>query len=556
MQKSGKTVFLNILCVFLVLLAGCLRLVGKYTGLILHNGIILVIFALASFVWMSQIRKRILQPDVRNNLVAVALLIIFWMSVRTLKYEFIFDISPFKRWFWYLYYVPMLIIPLLMFLSVLHIGLPQNKSIDRRWNLLYIPTAVIILGVLTNDFHQLAFRFSGGPANWDDTDYIRGPFYYAAMLWMALLLAAILVVVFVRCAVPERRKKILVPAIPLFIGAIYMLCVIVDDKMVTGFLTVPEMGCFLFATFMESLMDVHLFPANDNYSALFNASSIGAGIMDESGAVRYKSEMSIPTNLARVIKAQSEPLIIEDGNAIFKSRAINGGFCYWMRDISQINMLNCELEDLGDVLAEENTMLEAENNMRVKRLRIEEQNKLYDDLARNVRSQLEKLQELLENLPENEEEFENKMKYACVLNAYVKRHSNLLLSFHESKRIYSDELRYSLVESLEYLRLYGIKAHSFYIGEGGFSGEKILLAYEVFEAAVEAALPRTDAILVNTVASEGSLTLRMELNAPQSLLAKDCLYEKISAQGGALEVETEGKTEYVTLIFPAGGEEE
>ena len=167
---------------------------------------------------------------------------------------------------------------------------------------------------------------------------------------------------------------------------------IVDEKAVTGFLTVPEMGCFLFAAFMESLMDVHLLPANDNYSALFNASSIGAGIMDESGAVRYKSKTSIPTDLAQVIKAQSEPLIIEDGNTIFKSRAINGGFCYWMRDISQINMLNCELEDLGDVLDEENTMLEAENRMRVKRLQIEEQNKLYDDLAKNVKSQLEELQ--------------------------------------------------------------------------------------------------------------------------------------------------------------------
>lgn len=556
MQSSRKTIILNSVCIALVLLAGCLRLVGHSTKFFLHNAPILALFALASFIWICRVRKRILQPDVRKNLVAVALLIIFWMSVRTLKYEFVFDISPFRRWFWYLYYVPMLVIPLLMLLSVLHIGLPQTKSIDPRWNLLYIPTAAIILGVLTNDFHQLAFRFPGGAANWDGADYSYGPLYYAAMLWMALLFAAILVVVFVRCAVPERRKKIWVPAIPLFIGAVYILCVIVDEKAVTGFLTVPEMGCFLFAAFMESLMDVHLLPANDNYSALFNASSIGAGIMDESGAVRYKSKTSIPTDLAQVIKAQSEPLIIEDGNTIFKSRAINGGFCYWMRDISQINMLNCELEDLGDVLDEENTMLEAENRMKVKRLQIEEQNKLYDDLAKNVKSQLEELQELLENLPENEEEFENKMKYACVLNTYVKRHSNLLLSFHESKRIYSDELRFSLVESLEYLRLYGIKAHGFYLGEGGFAGEKILLAYEIFEAAVEAALPRTDAILVNTIVSDGSLTLRMELNAPQAVLAKDCMCEKIATQGGALEVETEGETEYVTLIFPAGGEEE
>lgn len=108
------------------------------------------------------------------------------------------------------------------------------------------------------------------PAFWGDTDFIRGPVYYLVYAWMSVLFLTILVIAFMRCAVPANRKRIWIPAVPLLIGAVYTLGVILGpEETVTGFLTVPEMGCFLFASFIESLICVHLFPSNDRYGEFF-----------------------------------------------------------------------------------------------------------------------------------------------------------------------------------------------------------------------------------------------------------------------------------------------
>lgn len=272
-----------------------------------------------------------------------ACMMIFWMALRTIKYEFLPYGAFATRYAWYLYYIPLIFIPLLMFLSVLYVGRPHSRPISRRWKLLYIPAVLLVVGMLTNDIHQLAFGFPDGLAGWNDTDYTYGPVYYAVVVWIAVLFIAIMVIVFARCAVPANRKKIWVPALTFAIGIIYTLLIVLNiHNVLTEMLRVPEMGCVLFAAFMESLIIVHLFPSNDSYSDFWNASSIGAGIMDERTGIRRQTA-------------------------------------------------------------------------------------LYDGIAQRVGSQLEKISSLLDLSAQNEEAFEQTMKYACILNAYVKRCSNLLL---------------------------------------------------------------------------------------------------------------------------------
>lgn len=555
MQVSQKTRILNTLCIVLVLLAGVVRLIGKRNGLFSYNNTIFALFAAALSIWIFQLHRRLLQSDVRRNLIGTAVLMIFWMAVRTIKYDFLPSGHFTTRYAWYLYYLPMLFIPLLMFLSVLAVGKPHDKSIDRRWYLLLIPTSAILFGILTNDLHQAAFFFPDGLALWDERSVIRGFVYYAAMLWIALLFLAMLAVVFVRCAVPERRKMIWTPLLPLLIGAAYTVCTVLDkENLLTQMLMAPEIGCAIFAAFMECLICVRLFPNNDNYGVFWNASSIGAGIVDRSGAVRYKSEKSIPVTLKQVQKAQREAVFLEGGTLRLKSHAVHGGFGYWLRDVSEIVRLNEELEELGNVTAEENSMLEAENKIKAERIRIEEQNRLYDDMARGVQKQLEILNGLLETVPEEETAFEKTMQYACVLNAYIKRHSNLLLLSHRSSRIHSEELRYAVTESLEYVQLCKINAHGFFDGQDNLSAQTAILAYEVFEAVLEASVPGADNLLVYLRISGDSLSLRMEMNAPKEIFSDAVTREKTAELGGTLQIETEDSTEYVTLVLPSGGE--
>lgn len=555
MQVGKKTRMLNIICVILVFMAGALRLLGTKNGF-LYNCLIFALFSAAASIWIFQLQRRLVQQEVRRNLIAAALLMIFWMAVRTIKYEFLPSGHFAARYIWYLYYVPMLLIPLLMFFSVLAVGKPHDTSIDRRWYLLFIPITVIIAGVLTNDIHQMAFSFPSGLTNWNDYKVNRGFVYYAAMISVAVLVVAVLAVVFSRCAVPEKRKMIWVPLLPLLVGMGYIVCAAAGIRnLSTKLLTEPEMGCFIFAAFMESLICVRLFPCNDNYGLFWRASSIGAGIMDKEGVVRYKSENTVSVTLGQVKEAQNNAVLLENGKLSLKSHAVRSGYGYWIRDITEIKKLNEELEELGNVTAEENSIIEAENKMRAERLHIEKQNRLYGDMARGVEKQLDILNGILDSPPEDEEEFEKIMRYACVLNSYIKRHSNLLLLSYQSDSVYSEELRCAAAESMEYVKLCGIKTHCIFEGKEMLSGKSAVAAYEMFEDILEASIPVTDNILVYWKISPGKLMLQIEINIPGGNFPDIVMSEKASALGGALEFESEDSTNYITFTLPTGGGE-
>ncbi|MGM9536875.1 MAG: histidine kinase N-terminal 7TM domain-containing protein [Candidatus Onthomonas sp.] len=552
MQSCVETKALNGICAVLILLVGFTRLTLQ--GMICsYNGLIFALFAAAILIWICQLQRRLLQDDVRRNLIAAALLMIFWMLLRTVKYTFLPSPHFAERYAWYLYYIPMLLIPLLMFLSVLHVGRTPDQTVSPQWKLLYLPAAALIFGMLTNDLHQLAFRFPGGVKAWNEVDCIRGPVYYIDMIWIALLFLAMLGIVLSRCAVLANRKKIWMPMLPFLFGTGYTFCIIWNENAATGFLTAPEMGCFLFASFMESLILTGLLPSNDNYGAFWNASSIGAGIMDWKGSVRYKSRYSLPVTLSQVQEATAWPVSMQEGNLILHSRQIQGWYGYWIQNVSEINRLNSELEELGDVLAEENSILAAENEIAADKVRVEQQNLLYDAIAESIRPQLELLGSLLETVPDAEPDFERTMKYACILNAYIKRRTNLLLLLQQFGRIDGEELRRAILESLDYVRLYGVEAYGAFHGKGIFAGEAVLLTYTLFETALEAGIPEVTTLLVDLQLSADSLLFQMELNRPQNPLPDSFMTEKISALHGTLEIEVDGTTENIVLILPQGG---
>ena len=89
MQSSRETKLLNCLSVGLVLLAGFLRLWLRHDLRCSYNSLIFVLFTAAALIWIYQLQKRILQPEVRRNLIAATVLIIVFMMLRTVKYEFL-----------------------------------------------------------------------------------------------------------------------------------------------------------------------------------------------------------------------------------------------------------------------------------------------------------------------------------------------------------------------------------------------------------------------------------------------------------------------------------
>ena len=554
-RNSRKTRVLNCVCIALVLLSGVVRLLMKNVDAASYNLLICTFFTAAAVIWISQLQRRLLRAQTRRNLIAVGVFVILWMMLRTVKYLFTPYNTVAERYCWYLYYLPQTFILLPMLFSVLQIGRASDQPLDRRWRLLYLPAFALVLGILTNDLHQLAFRFPEG-IPWSDSAYEHGVLYFASMAWLAVVFFAMVFIALRRCAVHGNRKKLWMPLAPLASALFCFLSYFIwGDGGVLSIYKVPEILCFTDCAFMEGLILAGLLPSNDGYDELWNASSIGAGIMASSGEMRRSASQTIAVKPAQVRQAEHGEILLQDGNVSLRSHRIHGGYGFWTKDTSELNRLNRELAELGDVLTEENTMLDAENRLAQERVRMEQQSRLYDGIAQSVKPQLERINELLDHVPQEEMAFERSMKYACILNAYVKRHSNLLLLQDQSNRIDGGELCLAIGESMEYLRLYGAETHAQFRAQGSISGEKLLAAYAVFEAVLEAALPDVDAALVTLTISEATLELRMELNAPSRLLTQAEAERALGLPQAAVRVDAEGLTEYLTLLIPAGGED-
>lgn len=564
MLCSRETKYLNIVCIALVLLAGISRLMERWGLVSSFNLFIFVTFTVALLIWICQLQRRFIGVHVRRYLTAAAWLMIFWITVRTIKYEFLVREHFLNRYAWYLYYIAFIFVPLLMFFSVLYIGRPYDQPISRKWKLFYLPAFLLLGFVLTNDIHQLAFYFPLGVEKWREADYVHGPVYFLVVLWMAALLIALLVIAFVRCRVPGKLSKIWVPVLPILVGGFYTVCLVMDKNVfLSEMYQVPEIGCFTFAMFMESLIVLRFFPSNDSYGELWSASTIGAGIMDEDGVIRLKSVHARQVSRDEVEQALHEIVLFDGGDTVLRSHRISGGFGYWTKDNRQINRLNRKLADTMDVLAEENAMLAAENKMEAERAGIRQQSELYDSIARYVSPQLDRMEVLLQQASGTEEHFEQTMKYACILNCYVKRSTNLLLLSHQKDSVSMGELCIAIGESLEYINLFGIKSSGTYVGEELLPGKYLLCVYEMFETVCETVIPGADALLVHLELLHGVISLRMESNMPMTQVpAQADLRQKLPkalqsrglAGQGKISVEIEQTTVYVSCSLAVGGE--
>ena len=134
----------------------------------------LLLFAL----WGYSLDHRIIQKQVLHCLRLTAVLMLVWLILRTLKYEVVTDLTV-ARYIWYLYYLPMLFIPLLGVYIALSLGRSEEFRLTGRIGALaFFPTTLFLL-VITNDLHQQAFAFSSGvPGVPDNYSYSHGPVYF------------------------------------------------------------------------------------------------------------------------------------------------------------------------------------------------------------------------------------------------------------------------------------------------------------------------------------------------------------------------------------------
>ena len=118
---------------------------------------------------------------------------------------------------------------------------------------------------------------------------------------------------------------------------------------------------------------------------------LAVGLWILKGISFYSSEKCLPVKKEQIITAKRKTVLLSDEQTILRSHEVSGGWGFWYKDISDILKLNRNLEDVGDVLVEENAMLEGAIRLSEKKIKVEEKNQLYNEIAREVSPQLKKI---------------------------------------------------------------------------------------------------------------------------------------------------------------------
>jgi len=108
--------------------------------------------------WVIYLNKHIVHKRMRQCLTAIGCLMVFWFFLRTIKYH-VFQDPLSAHICWYLYYLPMLLIPTLGLNAALLLEEKENSKIRKNHVLLLVFAAVLVICVFTNDLHQQVFRF-------------------------------------------------------------------------------------------------------------------------------------------------------------------------------------------------------------------------------------------------------------------------------------------------------------------------------------------------------------------------------------------------------------
>ena len=513
-RKNKTTIKTTVAVIALLLVALLMRYVPVGESMLLaaivttiRNGIHISLLV----AWCISLHRRLMNPQIRTVLVTTGVLMILWLVAKTVKYEFLISSAdPIGRYMWYSYYIPMLLIPFFGLFAVHYIGKPESYSAPRWMKLFLIPCFLLIGLVFTNDLHQLVFRFDNGFANYDK-DYTYGIPYFILMAWYILLTLYFVFALLRKCRVPGSKKMQKLPIIIALFGVVFWTVYVL--KLVSVDLTVID--CLIVTCLLESAIQSGMIPSNTNYQEIFSVTTVPIQVVDNDYQPHYVSAGALPVSEEQI--KQSVSGSVDLGDTLLSSTPIKAGRVVWQDDVRRINHLRQHLQDIQEQLSEEGTLLQAETEVKENRAKADEQNRLYDRIAREVEPQLIKVDELLFRIEKEPENTKALLSKVCVIGSYIKRRGNLLLLNEENKEINATELEYCIRESLDNLRLGGAYTMLSSNCGGKLLVERIVAAYDFCEALIERLLDDMTAMMVNLTCAGGKIKMNIQMGCTEEI---------------------------------------
>lgn len=502
------------------------------------------------------IYQRVMQKITRNYLLAFCILSIIWFMLRNIKWRAFECLGFESRFTWYLFYIPMILIPLCSFFVALSMGKDENYKPSRKWNILYILAVILIIIVLTNDLHQLVFMFQPNFRNWD-YNYNYGIMYYLVQffIWPVILSSAF--ILFKKWRKINRTKNAYLPIFVIAMGVLYVATYILNRVLASVFADITTFSVLFYILFWESCIQVGMIRSNTKHKEFFEHSKVAVQILDKNGEPNLISSQAVQISKEDFISLKEKKKIISD-DMILHIAPITSGYVAWTKDISKLNEMNQELEELRDELYGEVAFLEEERKLKEQHARLQKLNNLYDLISKEVFPQVDKIEALIKkDHIDDEISQDTVLKKITLTSCYVKRKTNLLLQMDSGKSITNVDMVNCYNESFRGLGLFGTGCNIKYNPPACTDVGTHLLCYDLFEELLEMTDFALEMIFVNCMEDEKNLRFSVEIPLnnyiSESSLAnfKQSELEKL---GCTLKIYEDDESVTILLLFPKNKE--
>ncbi len=502
--------------------------------------------------WTISVYKRIMQSRVRNYLMLIGAAIIFWITIRIIKWV-AFEFVIFEdRLLWYMYYIPMIMLSVFFFFISLHVGENEEYRPSKKWNLLYIPAILLIIAVITNDMHLLAFDIDTTVHAYG-LDYSHGIIYYIVLFFiLGMVLMSSFIILKKFSLTPKTRKKALMPALVIAIVMVYTIVYIITPTYGIGyFLDVTAFGCTMAIALLESFIRTGLIHSNKGYSECFAMANIRAQILDSDGSTVYISESTLPLAKADFETLKKEKTVSFTSNTLSHIAPIKGGYVTWNSDVSQIRDMIKNLKALNDELYTEVDLLSLENDQKVEKARLEKLNDLHSIILKEILPLSEKIKsEIQHNRKTNEDGLKHLLFETSITSTYIKRKVNLILTQQTDGCIYAEDMRYCFLESFQLLRLYDKTCAINIVNNYSLSLDAAMASFDLYQNIIESTKYSFDAVYVTYNFDENNMMFAVQISGEIKLSYDDLTSDIKSYQKGKLQLLDETDSYYISLVMP------
>lgn len=515
MKRNTRQLFLMIFVFAIIAAAYSCRMLAKFDiGGVYMNYIRAALYLLLFALWGYSLDRRIIQTQALHCMRLTAALMLVWLVLRTLKYEVVTDITV-ARYIWYLYYLPMLFIPLFGVYIALSLGKSEKYRLTGRIVALAAIPAILFSLVITNDLHQQIFAFNSGiPGRPDNYSYHHRYLYFICLGWMVGCMIFSLIRLLKKSRIKNGGKK---PLMPFIIGCITILYGILY---LTGLSAVRwwfgdmnVMFCLLYAAIYESCIRCRMIQSNTGYVELFEASTLAAVIMDRSGNVVIRSraadeDMICPQDGTQIIRP--------DGTRI-SSAPINGGYVVWKDNVRPLTELRAQLSENKAQIKNNKEKLHEAYLIQKKLHELTEKRRIYDKLDLMYGDQINRIGQLLKQCENTEtDEVHNILKRILLLGTYIKRSANLYFLSLEHELLSQQDIRLTVDEAVRVMNVCGTECSVVYYMTKPMHSEEVMRRFNLLKTVVETAVDGLNSIFI--CLSDDEMDLSVECDVDLSLI--------------------------------------